>query len=166
MNKISQTTPDKIKGKLVKYKLGDCLSIKTSNGDFLGAIMTGKFNAYYNLTFIEFRNTSKPTLTDFNLGQFFGTRFGSLEDIKYAVDQQMIKCKYIDNNLDIEFIGTLNLISNFSSSGYSYITNIEGLNEYYLIELSERIKKTLNAEKFPELGFAGRHLIETKKIII
>jgi hypothetical protein len=165
VNKISQTSPDKIRGKLVKYKLGDCLVFKTSNGDFIAAIITGKFNAYYNLTFIEWQKNTKPTWENFKKGRFFGTRFGSIEDITYAVEQRMIKCKYIDDNADIESIGTLNLITNFSSAGYAYLNDIEGMYKYYLNELPIRIEKTSNGEKFPELGFVSRHLIYTKNII-
>lgn len=87
---IKQTSPDKIRGKLVKYKQGDCLTICVGNGQFLGALMTGKFNAYYNLTFLDFCKKSKPDISDFESGNFFGTRFRSWEDLSYAVDQQMI----------------------------------------------------------------------------
>src|SRR5215203_2548642 len=96
-NKIRDTSPDKIRGKLVKYRQGDCLIIKLGNGKYLGALMTGKFNAYYNFTFMDFYKEAKPELRDFLNGQFFGTRFGSWEDLTYAVDQRMIKCKYVDN---------------------------------------------------------------------
>jgi len=162
---IRQTSPDKISGKLAKYKLGDCLAIKLSNGDYLGALMTGKFNAYYNLTFMDFCKHSKPDMRDYELGQFFGTRFGSWEDLTYAVDQRMIKCNYIDKNPDIEKMGSLDLISNFTSAGYAYLNDIEQIFEYYKTELPIRIEKSKNAEKFPEIAFVGKHLIEMKKII-
>lgn len=163
--KIRQTSTDKIRGKLVKYRLGDCLAIKLGNSDYLGAIMTGKFNAYYNLTFIEFYGNLKPTLDDFNESRFFGTRFGSLEDIQYAVEQRMIKCKYIDNSADIESVGCLNLVSDFMLAGYAYLDNIDEMLEFYIDELPTRIEKTQNADKFPEIGFVSKHLIETKCIV-
>jgi hypothetical protein len=164
-NYIRQTSPDKIRGKLVKYKQGDCLEIKLSNGDYLGALMTGKFNAYYNLTFMDFCKHSKPEMRDYESGKFFGTRFGSWEDLTYAVDQRMIKCNYIDKNLDIEKIGSLDLISNFTSAGYAYLDDIEQIFEYYKTELPIRIEKSKNAEKFPEIAFVSKHLIELKRII-
>ena len=162
---IKQTSPDKIRGKLVKYKHGDCLSILIGNGQFLGALMTGKFNAYYNLTFLDFCKNSKPDISDFESGNFFGTRFGSWEDLSYAVDQQMIKCNYIDNNPDVEKIGSLELISDLKSAGYSYLNDTDQIFEYYKTELPIRIEKSKNAEKFPELAFVSKHLIEMKNII-
>ena len=162
---IKQTSPDKIRGKLVKYKHGDCLSICVGNGQFLGALMTGKFNAYYNLTFLDFYKNSKPDISDFESGNFFGTRFGSWEDLSYAVDQQMIKCNYIDNNPDVEKICSLELISDLKSAGYSYLNDTEQIFDYYKTELPIRIEKNKNAEKFPELAFVSKHLIEMKYII-
>jgi hypothetical protein len=164
-NYIRQISLDKIKGKLVKYRLGDCLAIKLSNGNYLGALMTGKFNTYYNFTFMDFYKNENPIVEDFINGQFFGTRFGSWEDLTYAVDQIMIKCNYIDNNTDIEKVGSLILISNFISAGYAYLNDIEEFFDYYKTELPIRIEKSKNAEKFPEIAFVGRHLIEMKKII-
>ena len=162
---IKQTSPDKIRGKLVKYKQGDCLSICLGNGQFLGALMTGKFNAYYNLTFLDFCKNSKPDIRDFESGNFFGTRFGSWEDLSYAVDQQMIKCNYIDNNPDVEKTGSLELISDLKSAGYSYLNDTAQIFEYYKTELPIRIEKNKNAEKFPELAFVSKHLVEMKNII-
>lgn len=162
---IKQTSPDKIRGKLVKYKLGDCLAIRLKSGDFLGALLTGKFNAYYNLTFMDFCNSTKPEIQDFKSGQFFGTRFGSWEKLTYAVDQRMIKCNYIDTNSDIELIGSLDLISNFISAGYDYSNDIDQILDYYKAELPIRIEKSKNAVKFPEIAFVSKHLIEMKKII-
>ena len=162
---IKQTSPDKIRGKLVKYKHGDCLSIRISNGQYLGALMTGKFNAYYNLTFLDFCIDLNPDIRVLESGKFFGTRFGSWEDLSYAVDQQMIKCNYIDNNPDVEKIGSLELISDLKSAGYSYLNDTDQIFEYYKTELPIRIEKSKNAEKFPELAFVSKHLIEMKYII-
>jgi hypothetical protein len=158
--KIKQTSTDKIRGKLIKYRIGDCLAIRLNNGNYLGAIMTGKFNSYYNLTLIEFYENLKPTLQDFHKSRFFGTRFGSIENIQYGVEQRMIKCKYVDNSADIESIGNLKLISNFISAGYAYLDNIDQILKFYTSELPTRIEKTKNAFKFPEIGFVSQNLIE------
>lgn len=162
---IKQTSIDKIRGKLVKYKMGDCLAIRLKNGYFIGALMTGKFNAYYNLTFLDFYINKRPEIQDFITGQFFGTRFGSWEELTYAVDQRMIKCNYIDKNTDIELIGSLDLISNFISAGYAYLNDIDQILHYFKDEMPIRIEKSKNAEKFPDLSFVSKHLIEMKKII-
>jgi len=162
---IRQTSPDKIRGKLVKYKLGDCLAIRLKNGDFIGVLMTGKFNSYYNLTFMDFCINKRPEIQDFISGQFFGTRFGSWEELTYAVDQRMIKCNYIDKSSDIELIGSLDLVSNFISAGYGYLNDTDQILDYYKAEMPVRIEKSKNAEKFPEIAFVSKHLIEMKKII-
>jgi hypothetical protein len=162
---IRQTTPDKIRGKFVKYRLGDCLSIKLINGTYLGALMTGKFNAFYNLTLMDFCKETNPELTAFTTGKFFGTRFGSWEELVYAVDQRMVSCKYIDNNLDIEKVGSLKLIPNFISAGYAYLNSINQIHEYFLVELPIRIEKSKNAEKYPEIAFVSKHLIDISAII-
>jgi len=54
--KIKATSTDKVYGKLVKYRQGDCLSIDCKNEKYLGAVISEKFNAYYDLTLIEFTN--------------------------------------------------------------------------------------------------------------
>jgi hypothetical protein len=164
MNKIRQTSPDKIRGKLVTYQLGDCLAIQQAD-NYVGVIMTGKFNKYYNLTLLDFTTKTPPTVDDFINGRLFGTRFGSWKELQYGVDQNMVECKYVDNELKIEKIGAINLISDLVSAGYAYLGNIEEIFDYYEQEINERIEKSENAEKFPAIAFAGRHLIETKKII-
>jgi len=160
---IRETSPDKIRGKLVKYRLGDCLTIQQDD-KYVGAIMTGKFNKYYNLTFMDFMTTTKPTHADFVNGRLFGTRFGSWEELKYGVDQRMVQCKYVDSELKIEKAGTINLIGDFVSAGYAYLDNIAEIFNYYHQEINVRIEKSKDAEKFPAIAFVGRHLIETTKI--
>ncbi len=162
---IRQTSPDRISGKLVKYRSGDCLIIKLSNNSFIGELMTEKFNAYYNFTFMDFLKNSEPVIDDFINGHFFGTRFGSWEDLTYAVDQQMISCKYVDSNSNIEKVGTISLISSFVSAGYAYLNNIEEMGNYYYEEMPVRTEKTRNAEQFPEIAFVSKHLIQMKNII-
>lgn len=165
MNKIKQTSPDKVNGKLVKYRQGDCLSIDCGNGKYLGALISNKFNKYYDITLIEFYKTHKPCLTDFTSGKFFGTRFGSWEELTYAVNVRMIECKYIDNSEEIEKIGSVKLTSTFIKDGYAYLENIEQLSKYYLEELPIRIEKSKNAEKFPDLAFVSKHLIDFRNIL-
>ena len=160
---IKETSPDKIRGKLVKYRLGDCLTIQQDD-KYIGAIMTGKFNKYYNLTFMDFMTKTKPTIGDFINGRLFGTRFGSWEELQYGVDQRMVQCKYVDNELKIEKIGVIDLIPDFVSAGYAYLDNIAEIFNYYDQEINVRIEKSKDAEKFPAIAFVGRHLIETKKI--
>jgi len=165
MSKISQTSPDKVNGKLVKYREGDCLTVGYKNGKYLALLVSKKFNKFYDLTLVEFYKKRKPTLQEFIDGKFFGTRFGSWEDLTYAVNVRMIACKYIDNNVDIEKIGTLNLIPTLINDGYAYFDNIDELLKYYLQELPVRIEKSKNAEKFPDLAFISKHLVDMKHIV-
>ena len=164
MKKIKDTSPDKVHGKLVKYRRGDCLSIHCGD-KYLGVLISRKFNKYYDLTLIEYYNDKNPEISDFRKGKFFGTRFGSWEDLTYAVNVRMINCTYIDNNLDIEKVGSLNLISTIRHDGYSYFDTTEQLLEYYLEELPIRTEKSKNAEKIPDLAFVNKHLIDTTHII-
>ena len=164
MSKIWQTSPDKVNGKLVKYRQGDLLSIKIEN-KYLGAIMTGKFNKYYNLTFMEFELTEKPELSDFLNNRFFGTRFGSWEDLTYAVDQRMVTCKYVDSDENFEKVGAIQMIEKFTSAGYAYLTDRDEILDYYKLELPIRVEKSNNAAKFPAIAFVSKHLIETENIV-
>lgn len=163
-NKIRQTSPDKINGKPVKYHLGDCLIVKTNSHKYIGAIMTGKFNKYYNFTLMNFYLNTKPSMDNFINGKIFGTRFGSWEELTYAVHQRMIECKYIDNEPNIEKAGSIELITPLISAEYAYFHTIEKILEYYQEEINIRIEKTKNAEKFPELAFVSKHLIAVKLI--
>ena len=163
--KIKATSPDKVYGKLVKYQQGDCLSIDCKNGKYLGVIVSEKFNAYYDFTLIEFYKEDKPQLIDFIQGKFFGTRFGSWEELTHAVDKQMMKCKFIDNCSEIEKTGNIKLNPSIIIAGYAYLDTIQQLNDYYLNELPVRIEKSKNAEKFPDLAFVSKHLVEVSNII-
>jgi len=166
MNKIKRTSTDKVNGKLVKYRQGDCLSIDCKNGMYLGILISDKYNKYYDFTLIEFYKNTKPQLADFVNGKFFGTRFGSWEEfLQYAVTIKMINCKYVDSKTDIEKVGELALTTTFKPDGHSYINDIDELLAFYLEELPIRIEKSRNAEKFPALAFVSKHLVEMKFII-
>lgn len=165
MNKIKQTSADKVKGKLVKYRQGDCLGVDCRNGKYLGVLIANKFNKYYDLTLIEFYEPHKPSLTDFINGKFFGTRFGSWEELTYAVNVRMIECNYIDTCAEIEKVGSVKLINNLTKDGYAYLDDIEQLKQHYLEELPIRTEKSKNAEKFPDLAFVSKHLVDFKHIV-
>ncbi|MES1217105.1 MAG: hypothetical protein ABUT20_16445 [Bacteroidota bacterium] len=165
MNKIKQTSGDKVKGNLVKYRQGDCLSIDCGNGKYLGVLISNKFNKYYDLTLIDFYESHKSCLTDFINGKFFGTRFGSWDELTYAVNVRMIECKYVDNCVKIEKVASVKLTSNFIEDGYAYLDDIEQLKKHYLEELPIRIEKSKNAQKFPDLAFASKHLVDFKHIV-
>ena len=161
-SKISPTSPDKIKGKFVKYRKGDCLSIRYPDG-YLAALITEKFNKYYDFTFIEYFKPEKPTLSDFIQGRFFGTRMGSWEDLTYVCDKRMIDCKYVDGQINFEKIGEIQF--KVEKGSYSYIKDLDELRAYYFQEIPVRIEKTNNAIKFPEIAFASKHLVEMSKIL-
>ncbi|NNV56999.1 hypothetical protein [Limnovirga soli] len=165
MNKIKHNLSDKVNGKLLKYRQGDCLSVNCKNGKYLGVLISNKFNKYYDLTVIDFYEPHKPGLTDFINGKFFGTRFGSWEELTYAVNVRMIECKYVDNCSEIEKVGSVKLISNFIKDGYAYLDDIEQLEQHYIEELPIRIEKSKNAEKFPDLAFVSKHFVDFRHIM-
>src|SRR5688572_4123821 len=82
----------------------------------------------------------------------------------YAVDKRMILCKDVDDNLEVELVGTLDLIDNLGRASYSYINDIEELLSYYLDEIPIRVEKTANADKFPDLAFVSSHLVNMESI--
>jgi hypothetical protein len=165
MNKIKQTLPEKVNGKLVKYRQGDFLSVDCRNGKYLGVLISNKFNKYYDLTLIDFYEQYKPSLTDFTNGKFFGTRFGSWEELTYAVNVRMFECKYVDNCTEFEKVDFVKLTRNFMKESYAYMDTIEQLQKYYLEELPIRIEKSKNAEKFPDLAFVSKHLVDLRHIL-
>ncbi len=160
---MRQTSPNKLRGKLVKYILGDCLIIQTDDS-YIGAIITDKFNKYYNLTCMDFNLKTKPIFDNFINGRLFGARYGSWEELLYGVDQRMVECKYVDNESRIEKVGSIELIPNFVSAGYAYLSNVDEIFEYYREEIHVRIEKSNDAEKYPAIAFVGRHLLDTEKV--
>lgn len=162
---IKYTTPNKVNGKLVKYRKGDCISIDCKNGKYLAVLISEKFNKYYDFTLLDYHSDIKPNLNTFLNGRFFGTRFGSWEDLSFAVDCRMISCKYVDANEDIEIIGSVKLIDKLRQAAYSYIDDTTELLIYYLEEIPIRIEKTSNAKKFPAIAFVSKHLVDMKSIV-
>ena len=77
----------------------------------------------------------------------------------------MMKCKFIDNCSEIEKVGNIKLIPSIIKAGYAYLDTIQQLHDYYVQEIFIRIEKSKNAEKFPDLAFVSKHLIEISKII-
>lgn len=164
-NRIMQTSPDKVRGKKVKYKRGDLLSIKTTDNKYLAAFISSKFNKYYDVVLTSYLSYMKPVIDNFINGMFFGTRFGSLEEITYAVHIEMMECKYVDGAKEIELVGNLVLKDEIVNDGQSYKNDAEDLYTFYREDLPIRMLKTANAEKFPEIGFVSKHLISMKNII-
>jgi len=163
-NSIRTTSPDKVHGKLVKYRQGDCLSIDCNNGHYLAVLISEKFNKYYDFTLLEYYKDRMPKITDFTEGQVFGTRFGSWEELMYGVDKRMFLCKYVDNCAAIQKIGSVHLIPGLVKAAYTYFNSIDELLNNYLEEIPIRIEKTKNAEKFPDLAFVSKHLIKMRNI--
>lgn len=149
----------------MKYQLGDCLSFQCKENLYIAGFISGIFKSYYDITLIEYRDKIKPTLKDLINSRFFGTRFGSLDDISYAVDKSMISKKIIDKLDRIDLIGNLIFKFDLQKASYHYDKGIDELLHYYLTDLPIRIEKTTNAERFPEIGFGSKHLIKIKMII-
>jgi hypothetical protein len=164
-NTVRQTSPDKVRGKKVRYQRGDCFSVQCPDGKFLAAFISLKFNKYYDVVLMHYHSEEPPNIHNFVNGRFFGTRFGSIEETSYAVAGQMMECAYADNAREIEKVGNVLLIGNIGNAEQSYSDTIAGLLAYYSEELPVRMEKTSNAEKCPEIGFVSRHLIGFKNII-
>ena len=148
--------------RISKYKTGDCLSLKCSDGVFIAAIVTGTFKSYYDMTLIEYRGEDMPKAINFQKGKFFGTREGSLENINYLVDKCMIKMTWLDMSKNVGYVCSLKLPATVAKASYCYVNNIDDLLKYYTEELPIRIEKSKNAELFAETGFMSKHLIDLK----
>ena len=65
----------------------------------------------------------------------------------------------------IEKVGKLTLSNSFTKDGYAYLDNTEQLLKYYLEEPPVRIEKSKHAEKFPDLAFVSKHLVDLRHIV-
>ncbi len=106
-NKIKPTSPDKVKGKFVKYRKGDCFSINCGNGKFLAAFISEKFNKYYDFTLIEYYDEKKPSIGTFLDSKFDAVYIDSSSGSIVGVSKQMILCKTVDDNNEFEKIGEM-----------------------------------------------------------
>mgnify|MGYP007016255050 CR=1 FL=1 len=153
----------------MKYSKGDCLGIDCGNNNVIGAIITrvykGEDGVFYDLTLIEFYDQEMPKVTDFSQGRFFGTRYGSPQDVSVAVDVKMIATDYFDKYVGIKLIGSLPLQTEIDITGYYYVSNIKKILDDYAEEIPVRLKKSEVAEDHPDLGFNGQHLIDIKMIL-
>ena len=80
------------------------------------------------------------------------------------VDKRMFNKSYVDKSEDIQLICSLNFPDSLGKASYAYVNDINELLKYYTDELPVRIEKTKNADKFPEIGFMSRHLIDIRQI--
>jgi hypothetical protein len=164
-NKIKPTSPDKVKGKLVKYRKGDCLSVHCGDGRYLAVFISEKFNKYYDFTFIEYLKEDKATIANFINGRFFGCFGEDMERVFPAVHKNMMSCLEVDANSDFEKVGSLELVEPLAKSSYGYDNNIQTLLQYYLDDLPQRQTNTINFDRLPNQVFIGNRLIEMKQIL-
>ena len=164
-NKINPTSPDKVRGKLVKYRKGDCLSIRCRDGRYLAVFVSEKFNNYYDFTFIEYLKEAKPTIGDFINGRFFGCYGEGIDRVYPTVHKNMMPCLEVDANSSIEKIGSLELIEPLEKSSYGYDNDIQSLLQYYIDDLPQRQTNTINFDRLPNQVFIGNRLIELKQIL-
>lgn len=165
-NKMAPGSPDKVRGKLVKYRKGDCLSLACGNGMYLAAFISQKFNKYYDLTLIEYLNEKKPALKDFVNGRFFG-KYREIEEGSYtpAIEKLMLPCLDIDVNPAVEKIGSVQLIEPLELTSYGSRKDIADLLQHYQEDIPLRIQRQINYEKWPERLLTSDRLIEMKAIL-
>jgi hypothetical protein len=163
---IAPGSPDKVRGKFVKYRKGDCLSIAFSDGIWLAVFISEKFNKYYDVTLIEYLNDRQPTMEDFHNGRFFG-RFLKTggEEYSPAVEKLVFECLDIDANPNIKKVGSLELIESIEKASYGYRKDIAELLQHYKEDVSWRIQNSINYEKKSEEFFTSDRLIEIKTIL-
>jgi hypothetical protein len=164
-NKIKPTTPDKIYGKLVKYRKGDCLSINFGEAGFLAVFISEKFNKYYDLTLIEFLDNRKPMVEDFTEGLFFGRYIETSNGDIPSVEKHMMLCLDTDENSNIEKVGSIELIDSLNLASYGYPQNFEEILKHYKQELPLRLNRNIKLEKNTETLFNSNRLIKMSEIL-
>jgi hypothetical protein len=164
--KMEPGSPDKVKGKLVKYRKGDCLSLACGDGMYLAAFISQKFNKYYDLTLTEYLREKKPALEDFVNGRFFGN-YREIEEAKYtpAIEKLMLPCLDIDSNPDVEKVGSVQLIEPLELTSYGSRKDIADLLQHYQDDVPLRIQRQINYEKWPDRLLTSDRLIEMKAIL-
>jgi hypothetical protein len=155
-----------VKGKLVKYRKGDCLSLDCDNGKYLAAFISEKFNKYYDFTLLEYLKGRKPTIEDFINGRFFG-KYREMAEGMYspAIEKLMLPCLDIDANPAVEKVGSLQLIEPLELTSYGTRSSIAEVLHHYQEDLPLRIQRSINYEKWPERLFTSDRLIEMKSIL-
>jgi len=165
-NKMAPGSPDKVKGQLVKYRKGDCLSLDCGSGMYLAAFISQKFNKYYDLTLIEYLQPKKPTLEDFEGGRFFG-RYREIEEGVYipAIEKLMVPCLDFDANPAVEKVGSVQLVESLELTSYGTRSDIADLLRHYQDDIPLRIQRQINYEKWPERLLTIDRLIEMQAIL-
>jgi hypothetical protein len=165
-NKIAPGSPDKVRGKLVKYRKGDCPCIAFSDGNCLAVFISEKFNKYYDFTLIEYLKNKPPTMEDFLNGRFFGRylQVGG-EEYSPAVEKLMFECLEIDSNPNISKVGSLELLESFEKASYGCRQDIAELLQHYQEDISWRMQSSISYEKKLQEFFTNDRLIEMKTIL-
>jgi len=166
-NKIKAGSPDKVRGKLVKYRKGDCLSIHCGEGKYLAVFISEKFNKYYDFTLFDFFEDRKPTADDFVNGYYFGRYGDSPESVFPCVEKIMMDCLEIDASPDVEKIVSFEFTESLSMGSYTGggTGGFTTLLERYKSDIGRRTTNTENFSKRPDVSFIGDRLMKFKEII-
>lgn len=166
-NTIKAGSPDKVKGKPVKYKRGDCLSLDCNNGSYLGVLVSEKFNKYYDFTLLEYFENRKPQPEDFLKGRVFGNYAygGTFADNAIATERLMLPCLEIDVNPGVEIVCSVTLIESIGKSSYGYRKDISEILQHYLSDLPQRLQNTKNFDERPGQIFISKRLIPVIEMI-
>ncbi len=169
-NRMAPGSPDKVKGKLVRYRKGDCLSIDCGNGNYLAAFISEKFNKYYDLTLIEYLKEVKPSVADFVNGRFFGKYGRSMDEIFPAIQKNMRECLELDTDVSIEKVGSIELIEPLPLGSYGYTKDNADLLHHYKGDLPQRRANTAKygqvfIEPLEQMNGGSDRLIEMSNIV-
>lgn|GEM_PF-1040981 len=158
-------SPDNVRGKLVKYRKGDCLSIHCGGGKYLAVFISEKFNRYYKLTLFDYLEDRKPTMADFLNGYYFGRYGDSPEGIFHCVEKLMMDCLEVDASEEVERVAHFELIESLHLASYGERENFAKLLEHYNLNIAGRRTNTENFNKRPDVFFIGDRLMKFKEII-
>ncbi|MBV4357614.1 hypothetical protein [Pinibacter aurantiacus] len=158
-------SPDKVKGKLVKYRKGDCLSIHCGGGKYLAVFISEKFNRFYDLTLFDYLEDRKPTIEDLVSGCYFGRYGDSTEGIFPCVEKLMMDCLEVDASEDVERIAHFEITESLQVGSYGGRESFAKLLEHYNLSIDNRRTNTENFNKRPDVFFIGDRLMKFKEII-
>ncbi|MDI3321178.1 hypothetical protein [Pinibacter soli] len=164
---IKKGSPDKVRGKLVKYRKGDCVSIHCGEGKYLAVFISEKFNKYYDFTLFDYLEGRQPTTDDFINGYYFGRYGDSPENVFPCVEKIMMDCLEIDASPNVEKIVHFELTESLTMGSYIYgrSGDLASLLNDYKSDIERRRTNTENFNKHPDVFFIGDRLMKFKEII-
>lgn len=150
------------------YKLGDCVYFSLDEYGYIPAVIANIFqnkNEYnYGFCFIEYNQKAKPIFEIYIKSKLFGRKIKDSFnehgyvwglDYVYVDHKDMLKIKN-----EFKIVGTIELDENsYNVGSFGYASNIEELENHYLIMKKQRLKPADDYRDIMKVGFDASDLI-------